>query len=68
MESFGKLIEKTRLIAILRGIPSDDLCHVLDILSDNGIRLAEITFDNSGLYPVEKTAADIKARGHPYVR
>lgn len=60
MESFGKLIEKTRLIAILRGIPSDDLCHVLDILSDNGIRLAEITFDNSGLYPAEKTAADIK--------
>ena len=60
MESFEKLMENTRLIAILRGIPSDDLCQVLDILYENGIKLAEITFDNSGLYPAEKTAADIK--------
>lgn len=67
MESFEKLMEQTKLIAILRGIPADDLCRVLDILAENNIRLAEITFDSSGAYPPENTASDIKrAVRHTY--
>lgn len=67
MELFEKLMEQTKLIAILRGIPADDLCPILDILAENNIRLAEITFDSSGAYPPENTASDIKrAVKHTY--
>ena len=60
MKNFEEIMKETRLIAILRGIPSENLPTVLDILYENGIRLAEITFDTSEETPAQKTAADIR--------
>ncbi len=53
---FFKLMDETRLIAILRGIPREMLCDVLDAMYDGGIRLAEITYDYSGKIPSRETA------------
>lgn len=56
MKTVSELMSETKLVAILRGIPSDMLCDVLDALYDGGIRLAEITYDFSGAIPDEATA------------
>ncbi|MCI8387184.1 MAG: bifunctional 4-hydroxy-2-oxoglutarate aldolase/2-dehydro-3-deoxy-phosphogluconate aldolase [Clostridiales bacterium] len=47
MDKIINTINETRIIAILRGIPSEQLCDVLDAIYDGGIRLAEITFDST---------------------
>ena len=57
--NFHELFEETKLVAILRGVPSDMLCELLDCLYDNGIRLAEITYDATDEIPDEGTASDI---------
>ena len=53
-------MSEKRLIGILRGIPEDMLCEVLDALYDGGIRLAEITYDTAGIIPEETTARMIE--------
>lgn len=60
MNTFIDLMEKHRLIVILRKIPSEELCSILDVLYDSGIRLAEITFDASGKVSDSETASVIR--------
>lgn len=57
--NFHELFHETKLIAILRGVPSDQLFELLDCLYNNGIRLAEITYDATDDIPDEMTASDI---------
>lgn len=57
--NFHELFHETKLVAILRGVPSDQLFELLDCLYDNGIRLAEITYDATDDIPDEMTASDI---------
>jgi 2-dehydro-3-deoxyphosphogluconate aldolase/(4S)-4-hydroxy-2-oxoglutarate aldolase len=57
--NFHELFNETKLVAILRGVPSDKLFQLLDCLYDNGIRLAEITYDATDDIPDEMTASDI---------
>lgn len=52
-------VEQYKLIAILRGIPSDKLLQVAQALYDGGIRLLEVTYSASGAVPDEETAANI---------
>ena len=57
--NFSDLLNQTRLIAILRGIPAECLGDVMQALYDGGIRLAEITFDAAGKIPVSETEKHI---------
>lgn len=57
--NFHELFNETKLVAILRGVPSDQLFELLDCLYNNGIRLAEITYDATDDIPDEVTASDI---------
>ena len=57
--NFHELFHETKLIAILRGVPSDQLFELLDCLYNNGIRLAELTYDATDDIPDEMTASDI---------
>jgi len=59
MSDFNKLFNETKVVAILRGVPSEKLTKVLDALYEGGIRLAEITYDSTGETPADMTAADI---------
>jgi len=52
-------VEQYRLIAILRGIPSEKLLQVAQAIYDGGIRLLEVTYSASGAVPDEETAANI---------
>lgn len=60
MKSFTEFFEETKMIAILRGIPSDKLTDVLDAIYDGGIRLAEITYDRTGSVSDGETVQNIK--------
>ena len=53
-------IEKNKLIAILRGIPSEKLVAVAQALYDGGIRLLEVTYSANGVVSDEETAANIQ--------
>ena len=52
-------VEQYKLIAILRGIPSEKLLQVAQALYDGGIRMLEVTYSASGAVPDEETAANI---------
>ncbi len=52
-------IETNKLIAILRGIPSEKLVAVAQALYEGGIRLLEVTYSATGAVPDEETAANI---------
>lgn len=53
-------IEKNKLIAILRGIPSEKLVAVAQALYDGGIRLLEVTYSANGAVTDVETAANIQ--------
>lgn len=57
--NFHEIINEDKIIAILRGVPSDKLINVLDALYRGGVRLAEITYDQTDAIPDEATASDI---------
>ena len=59
MLNFEELFSQTKVIAILRDVPSDILTDVLDALYEGGVRLAEITFDRTGATPDSVTAENI---------
>jgi 2-dehydro-3-deoxyphosphogluconate aldolase/(4S)-4-hydroxy-2-oxoglutarate aldolase len=59
-EIISTAIDEFRLIAILRGIPSEMLTQVLDALYEGGIRLAEITYDFTKKVSAEVTAENIR--------
>ncbi|MCQ2477959.1 MAG: bifunctional 4-hydroxy-2-oxoglutarate aldolase/2-dehydro-3-deoxy-phosphogluconate aldolase [Clostridia bacterium] len=52
-------IEKERLIVIIRGVEKEKIIPVLTALYENGVRLAEITFDQSGKTSDKETAEKI---------
>lgn len=52
-------IEKNKLIAILRGVPQEQLIAVAEALYSGGIRLMEITYSADGRISDEETAASI---------
>lgn len=60
LPDFLTVLDSTRLIVILRGIPGHTLPDLLDALYDGGIRLAEITYDATGRIPAADTAAMIR--------
>ena len=61
MKNFHEIMAEKRLVCILRGIPEDMLCDVLDTLYEGGIRAAEITYDTAGIIPEETTARMIES-------
>jgi len=46
-ESIVRQIEQNKLIAILRGVPGEQLAPIADALYEGGVRLIECTFDHS---------------------
>lgn len=64
MQNFEELFNETKIIAILRGVPSDILTNVLDALYAGGVRLAEITYDRTGAIPDNVTAENIERAVH----
>jgi len=53
-------VEEHKIIAILRGIPSDKIIQTAEALYDGGIRLIEVTYSANGSIPHEETSANIK--------
>ena len=54
-------IYKDRYIAILRGVPQDKLVRVCQALYDGGIRMIEVTFNQSSSTGIEDTCMAIRA-------
>jgi 2-dehydro-3-deoxyphosphogluconate aldolase/(4S)-4-hydroxy-2-oxoglutarate aldolase len=61
MSNFLEILETTRLITIIRGIPNEKALSAADALFCGGVRLAEFTFDFSGNTPDEETAEIISS-------
>ena len=65
----GKILEATKqdkVTAILRGIPNDRICQVIDALYAGGIRLLEITFNQKSPTKVEDTTMAIRYAKETY--
>jgi 2-dehydro-3-deoxyphosphogluconate aldolase/(4S)-4-hydroxy-2-oxoglutarate aldolase len=54
-------IEKNKIIVIMRGFTTEQLICAVDAMEKGGIRLVEVTFDQSGAVSDEVTAANIRA-------
>lgn len=54
-------IEKNKIIVIMRGFTKEQLIPAVDAMEKGGIRLVEVTFDQSGAISDETTAANIRA-------
>ena len=54
-------IEKNKIIVILRGFSQEQLICAVDAMEAGGVRLVEVTFDQSGKISDEETAANIRA-------
>ncbi len=53
-------IEANKIIVILRGLTPDQLVHTTEAMEKGGIRLVEVTFDQSGKISDEQTAENIR--------
>lgn len=53
-------VEEHKIIAILRGIPTNKIIQTAEALYDGGIRLIEITYSANGSIPHEETSENIK--------
>ena len=54
-------IEKYKIITILRGLTKEEILKTVDAMVKGGIKLVEVTFDQTGKIPDETTAENIKA-------
>ena len=54
------LIEKEKIIVIVRGIDKEDLIPLAQAMYDGGIRLLEVTYSANGSVSDEQTAENIK--------
>ena len=54
-----RLIDKNRIIVIVRGVQSDKLIRLAEAMYDGGIRLIEITYSPDGSVTDEETADNI---------
>ena len=53
-------VQKNKMIVIVRGVESDKLIPLAEAMYEGGIRLLEITYDQSGKVSDETTAENIK--------
>jgi 2-dehydro-3-deoxyphosphogluconate aldolase/(4S)-4-hydroxy-2-oxoglutarate aldolase len=53
-------IEKNKIVVIMRGFTKEELLKSVEAMAQGGIGLVEVTFDQSGKVPNERTADDIK--------
>ena len=53
-------ILKNKIIVIMRGYTMEELIFAVEAMEKGGVRLVEVTFDQSGKIPNEKTAEQIK--------
>ena len=53
-------VEKAGIIVILRGLQTEQLVNTVDAMARGGIKLVEVTFDQSGKISDEQTANNIK--------
>ena len=60
-EEIIKDIEKNKIIVIMRGFTQEQLICAVDAMEKGGIRLVEVTFDQTGAVSDEVTAANIRA-------
>lgn len=60
-EEIIKDIEQHKIIVILRGFTTEQLLYAVEAMYTGGIRLVEVTFDQSGAVRDEDTAANIRA-------
>ena len=60
-EEIIKDIEKNKIIVIMRGFTQEQLICAVDAMEKGGIRLVEVTFDQTGAVSDEMTAANIRA-------
>lgn len=59
-EEIIQAVEKHKIIAILRGFNEEQLIRTVEAMEKGGIRLAEVTFDQSGKISDEVTASNIR--------
>lgn len=60
-EEIIKDVEKNKIIVILRGLTKEQLINTVDAMEKGGIKLVEVTFDQSGETSDETTASNIRA-------
>lgn len=56
-----KDIEKNKIVVIMRGFSTEQLICAVDAMEKGGIRLVEVTFDQTGAVSDETTAENIRA-------
>ena len=60
-EEIIKDVEKNKIIVILRGLNQEQLINTIEAMEKGGIKLVEVTFDQSGVISDETTAMNIRA-------
>ncbi len=53
-------IEENKIVVIMRGFTSEQLVRAVDAMEKGGIRLVEVTFDQTGVVSDEVTASNIR--------
>lgn len=59
-EQVLKDIEENKIIVIMRGFTTEQLVNSVDAMEKGGIKLVEVTFDQSGIVRDETTAENIR--------
>ncbi len=59
-EEIIKDFEKNKIVVIMRGFTSDQLVNAVDAMEKGGIKLVEVTFDQTGKIDDQTTAANIR--------
>ena len=54
-------VEKNKIIVILRGYTNEQVIKTVEAMEKGGIKLVEVTFDQSGKITDEETASNIRA-------
>lgn len=54
-------VEKNKIIVILRGYTNEQVIKTVEAMAKGGIKLVEVTFDQSGKITDEETASNIRA-------
>lgn len=60
-EEIIKDVEKNKIIVILRGFNQEQLINTVAAMEKGGVKLVEVTFDQSGVISDETTATNIQA-------
>ena len=60
-EEIIKDIETNKIVVIMRGFTTEQLIRSVDAMEKGGIKLVEVTFDQTGTVSDEETASNIRA-------